>query len=372
MRISSSPGRGVSREVDLSSLPTEYHDKAQRGGGCFLVAFSLLWGGLPTVFLIVSILRGTFEPGMLFVLIFTTIGAIMFIAGLKMASTRRVIRFAPDRISLDERSIFGHQAWSEPLSAFAGIASRSEHHSGGRNHPSYTLYIIELHHPEKRKRIRLYESRVERGLRKRLESYCRALNLPAMEGEGEHAVVRAVEDLDKSVRELAREGKLEVEFDPSRPPPTGFHLHLEGDRLRIELPPARPQPVGLLIALILPGIFIWVGFAVPGAPGFLGIMGILFLLILCLIAGVHVLARPILIVDPTSVHVAHRLPWGETKGRTIAAGHIETVRVGRAVENQGRPGVLLVTDARTETIGSGLDPQALAWLRTCILAVIAR
>ena len=208
---------GASRWVDLSRLPAEHRESGFRGAGLFLIIFSLFWGGMPTLMLIGAIQRGRMEPGLWFLLLFTIIGTGLFIAGLKMVTTRRTIRFSTDQVDFNERSLFGQRIWSEPLDRFTGVRSFSEYHSGGKNRSSYTLYIVELFHPDRKKRLRLYESRSEEGLRGIQEHFCRQLSRPAVEGEGDQMVTRAVEDLDKSVRELAHEGKWSSHLIPPTP-----------------------------------------------------------------------------------------------------------------------------------------------------------
>ncbi len=360
------------RELDLSSLPVEHVEKRHRGVGVFLVIFSLLWGGFPTLFLIASILNGSFEPAMLFVLVFSIVGTGLFLFGLKLMTTRRVIRFDRDRIELDERSIFGHKNWTEPLDRYAGVRSRSEYHSGGKNQSSYTLYICELHHEDPKKKVRLYASRVEAGLRKRLERYCRQLGLPALEGDDSNLTVRSVEDLDKSVRDLVREGKLAVQFDPTQPPPAGIGLQVEGNRLQIELPRTRFPLVAGLIGFLVPGVFIWIGFGVKEVPLFFGLIGVLVACGFLFVLAWNAIAVTVVQVDPDTIRWFQRVPWGETAGRTIESGHVESIRAGRIVENQARMGVLLVTDERTHVLGSGLPRESLDWLCHCLLAVISR
>ena len=365
-------GRGVSRQIDLSQLPVEHADKGHRAGGIFLMLFAALWGGIPTLILLHSLIAGSFGAAMLGLLIFTVIGIGLFLLGLKFATTHRTIRFEPHQISLDERSLFGRKAWTEPKGRFPGIRARLEYHSGGKNRSAYTLHIVELHHEDKTKRIRLYASRSDSGFRKIHETYCRQLDLPALEGEGPSMTARAVEDLVKSVRELAREGKLNVAFDPDQEPPQGMRLDIDGARLRIALPRSRAPLTGAMIGLLVAGGLVAAGFGIADAPFFVGVIG----LVLFVLIGAGTLwsafATSVVIVAPDEIRILHHLPWGDTAGRTVDTGHIESVRIGRAIENQGRPGVLLVTDEGNVTLGQGLPRESLEWFSNCILAVITR
>ena len=363
---------GAGRRMDLSRLPAEHRESGMRGVGIFFIFFSLLWGGLPTLALIGALRKGGMEPGLWFLLLFTLIGGGLLVAGLKMATTRRTLRFSRDQVGFEERSWLGHRQWSEPLDRFPGLRARSEYHSGGKNRSSYTLYFIELFHPDPHKRLRLHESRSPDGLRALHEEYCRQLGRPALEGEGADMVERRPEDLDKSVAELAREGKLKVDFDPAQPPPAKVSLKVEGDQLRIELPPPHISMGGLLIGLLVPSLFMWISFGRPGTPKMIGIIGALFLVLMVYGFIWQRITRAVIRVGAHSIELGRRSPWGESRGRTLDIRTLESVRIGRRVDNQGQPGVLLVTDAGTNAIGEGQPKPTLDWLRNCILAVAAR
>ncbi|MBP7275761.1 MAG: hypothetical protein KBA51_06125 [Kiritimatiellae bacterium] len=363
---------GAIRQIDLSRLPAEHRESGLRAGGYFLMVFSLMWGGMPTLALVDAIRKGEMKPGMWFMLLFTLIGIGMFLAGLKWVSLRRTLRFSADLVSFEEHSLLGHRLWSEPLDRFPGVRSRSVFHSGGKHSPSYTQYLIELYHPEPRKRLRLYESRSEDGLREMHKMYCRALGLPALEGEGAERTERRPDDLDKSVVELAREGKIQVAFDPADRTPPNLSLRMEGEFLRIELPPPRPLAAGLLIVFLVPLILILTPKGRTGAPSILGILGVLLLVGTTFVIAWQRITRAVLRVGAQSVIYGRRLPWGETPGRTVDLGKLESVRIGRKVDNRGQPGLLLVTDTGTEAIGEGQSKQTLEWLRDCILTVAAR
>jgi len=60
------------------------------------------------------------------------------------------------------------------------------------------------------------------GTRKILEDYARTLNLPVLEASADGYVRRDAEDLDKSIKELAAEGKIEHAFDADATPPRGL------------------------------------------------------------------------------------------------------------------------------------------------------
>ncbi|MFO8029201.1 MAG: hypothetical protein R6U28_05030 [Cyclonatronaceae bacterium] len=362
----------AARRLDLSRLPATHHDRGSRGIGIFLVLFSLVWGGIPGVIVVSQLMSGDFDPGMYFLLLFPFIGTGLFLFGLRTLSYRETIHIDPRSVSFESRSLFGRNSWMEPLHRYPGIVKRTERRSGGKNRSSYTLHIAELHHPDKKKRVRLYESRSNSGFRQIWEDYCRQLNLPALEGDTDNLVSRAVEDLDKSVRDLAGEGKLKVDFDPRKPPPAGFELRVDGEFLRVTLPKARSSVIGTLFVIAFACVFIFIGFGIDDAPVAFGIIGVLFLLLV--LGGVvwSMITRQALQLGRDRIRIFHETPWGDTNGRILDSNLIETVRIGGVRSNNERNGVLLVTDETTGKIGEGLPPDVLEWLKNCVLAVITR
>ncbi len=372
-RSSSHRSSGQSRHIDLSRLPVTHEDKGSKVAGIFLILFALLFGGIPTFILLTAISDGSFEPAMLFLLIFTLIGVASLVAGIGVFTHRKTIRIDGEQVSVDSRSVFGHKTWTESLSRYQGILLRSEHHSGGKNSSSYTLYIVELYHEDRKKRIRLYQSLSPSDFRRIWQESCRYLNMPGLEGEEGNMTVRDAQDLDKSVRELAQEGKLDVAFDPDKPPPAGFDLKVDGGKLRITMPRTRGAAIGLLLGMLFAGVFVYIGFFIDDAATVFGIVGIVFLGIMIAATIWTVISQKILLVAPASIKVFHRTPWGDTRGTELPVEMITNIRIGRPSDNsQERKGVVLTTADRCLSIGQGLPDDALQWLQSCLLTVITR
>ncbi len=362
----------VSLKMDVSALPAVHQGSGSRGMGVFLVIFALIWGGVPGLILINMISSGEYDPAMLFIMLFPVIGIGILFYGVYNLTFRETIRIDATNVTRESQSIFGYKYWTEPLQRYPGILQRTERRSGGKNSSSYTLHIVELYHEDKKKRIKLYESRSPNGFRQIWEDYSRQLNKPALEGGKGNMVARAVDDLDKSVRDLALEGKLEVDFDPRKPPPAGFDLRVDGDQLRVTLPKTKSSLIGSLFIMAFAGVFIFIGFGIDDAPVMFGIIGLLLLLLILGGLAWSGITRQALHIGRDRVRIFHETPWGDTDGKNMDARQIETVRIGYERSSNEREGVLLVTDQATKKIGEGLPPEAQNWLKNCILAVITK
>ena len=360
------------RQLDLSSLPAVHNRSGSRFGGIFLVLFALFWGGIPGLIFISLVTSGEYESSMFFLLLFPVIGIGIFLGGLYTMTFRETIRIDANSVSREAKSIFGYKYWTEPLERYSGVLSRTEQRSGGKNSSPYTVYIVELYHEDKKKRILLYESRSGNSFRTIWEDYCRQLNKPAMERAGNKMHTRDVADLDKSVRELVQEGKITVDFDPKAPPPKGFDARVAGGQLRVALPKKNTSFLGLIIAILFTGVFIFIGFWVDDAPVIFGIIGIILLLFF-IGAGIwQAITRNVLLIGRNEIKILQETPWGETGGSILKADEIEEVRIGPIARGTKQMAVLLVTDHNTRRIGDGLPRESQEWLKNCILAVITR
>jgi hypothetical protein len=362
--------QGKTDLFDIDNLPATKVHKGSKALGIILMAFASLWGGIPTVALIASIASGEMKPEMLFILIFTVAGTGLFLFGLSQFFRKKTTTIATDDVRVESHSLFGRKQWTERLSRYEGVLSRSEYHSGGKNSPSYTLYIVELHHTDPKKIIRLYASRSDDGFRRIWEDYCRKLDMNAVEKDGDELIRRNVEDLDKSVKELVSEGKLDIEFDPSKPPPKGLRLQVKEDILEITITRKGFSVIGMLIAFLIPAIFVYCGFFIHDCPILFGIVGLFFGIVILSALIWSLITRPQIRLSREQIHVLRLTPWGETQGRTLRTAEIEMVKTGRK-QGQGMKAVLLTTDAGEESVGDGLPPDALDWLKNCIMTVIA-
>lgn len=151
----------------------------------------------------------------------------------------QTIEIRRDFITFTEKGLFSNN-WSEPVFAFKGVLRRKYTvTTGAGEHSTFATYQdVILDHPDKDKTLLVYRTSVEsedKDIRKLWEVTARALNLLALEKTDEEIVTRAPEDLDKSIRDLAAEGKISVDFDPNATPPRGIELSRIRDEMTVTL-----------------------------------------------------------------------------------------------------------------------------------------
>jgi hypothetical protein len=257
----------------------------------------------------------------------------------------------------------------EDINGYHGILSRHEYHPGGKNRPSYTLYIVELYHTDKEKAVTLYQSTSSEGMRGVWEDFCRKLNLPAVEKDGSNVIKRDVEDLDKSVRVLVNEGKLAIDFDLSQSPPKGLQAKAVGDTFQVIV---KLNYFSLFIRSVFTlafwGLFVldfifftknWILFALSSLFYWVAVVEYIFS---------SALTRTSIKIGEDSLFLNRITPWGETAGITIVTSEIESVVVS---DRRRRNEVLIKINHQQVAIGRGLSAEALQWLKNCILTIIS-
>ena len=195
---------------------------------------------------------------------------------------RRRVTFDEAGVTVESRGLLGSKTWSLPYKAFKGVLYREEllrRQNRRHNTRSDIFQVIELLHEKRNRCVLLYVCRTAEVPRDRWEGYARRLGLPALEIGAEGINARATGDLDKSLKDLAAEGKVNAAFDLAAAIPRGLRLERpEDDRLRVLVTATR-------ISTKLLGFFALVGFALCAFAFTAGLTGIILLPVGLLLAG---------------------------------------------------------------------------------------
>jgi len=364
----------VRPRVDVAALPVEVNLSPSR----IVAVFGLIFGGiwfsisLPLVTGIGPANVGIFA----FAMIFPLIGATFMLASLLAFFRRRRVTFGHDGVEVVGRSLFGRESWSARYDDFQGVLYRTR--TVNRKNGSTTYQIIELRHHEPDRSLPVYVATTTTPPRGEWENYARAFGLPALEDTGAGLLARAVDDLDKSLKELAEEGKLEApSFDSTSPPPKGLiagATTVDGvEALRVVVTAGRiPAWLGLAFGGI-PATMVVIALVELGpdalvmllfAFGFLAIVGWMF----------YYDRRQKREMIITREHLKVVDGWNMTQSvapiTELALADIEGVSVRRARSNLG--GELVIAGDKGQIVfGMGLSKAALDWLRDYITAAIA-
>ena len=94
-------------------------------------------------------------------IVFLFLGVGLFLYGLREARWRKTISISKDRVAVIERGLFGMTSWEEPLSNYKGVMARSKDVSrrGKIGHNIYTVYLVDLCHPDDARTVTLFASK---------------------------------------------------------------------------------------------------------------------------------------------------------------------------------------------------------------------
>lgn len=350
------------RPPDLQHLPLTLQSGGGIGGGLFMMVFAAVWGGVPGYFVLSQL--DSLEGGAFIALLFPLIGLALFVFGFLSMFRRRRVTIDDKGVGVEVRRFRRWQGWREPLAHYRGVLLKQV--TIRRNKSSYTAHAVFLAHRDDDKSVPLFVARDRQQARRTWEQAAKALRLAAIEQTDDGEVTRALEDLDKSVRELAAEGRLKVDF-AARPPPAGLSAHYDGEVLVVEtdrpslpLPgmrgPAPAHVVLILVVVLLIGLSLFF-FVLPLA------------LVLGAVAVWRFLGRDRLFISRDGVALQRIGRFGESAPRRIAADAVEEVRVA------GGRGWLahleIVSDEAILRFARGRSAEALEWAREAVLAHVA-
>ena len=357
-------------KVDLSRRPATASIAPNKAIGVIGLMFSLAWIGF-TLF-IVAEFRDAPLPAMAFAALFPAIGLIMAVTMIRTLVQRLEVTFGHTAVTAVRRGLLGSNNWTLPYSAYQGVLHRQV--VVRSKNRTTTYQVIELHHTQADRSIPLYVATGTTMPRDRWEDYSRALKLPALLASGDDILERGHCDLDKSVRELAAAGRIDLDYDDGVPPPPGLLVGTDGvggdKRLRVRVTAARVPAWAAAMFVGFPGIFIALGIGKPEAwPA--AAFGALFVAVFLWTYLKDRRSPRALIITRHEVIAEDAWPWDKSSLDRIALNRVETVRLGRGRSDSGRL-LLIEGDRGRIAFGQGLSKAALDWLRDYVTAAIVK
>lgn len=301
-------------------------------------------------------------------------------------ANKKVVRIENGQVTLTGKAFPGARSWTEPLAAYEGVRwrrfviHRRANSSSNTDIRGPAVYqVLDLLHADPARCVPLGVTRFNNVTRSKWEHFATLFDLPAIDATDGEVRVRAAEDVDKSIKELAEEGKIDAQWD-GRPPPTGLTLTHEGSE-------ADPDAKVLVVTLLARKFPVWIYGALMAFGSFFLILGLKDLSFIAILIGgglaagvswhwryeghnprtVHIMRDKVEITTPS--------PGNPPVHKIIQHAAIEGVHIKTSsfddMEAIG-PQLVIVTDQEDFRIGSGLSKDGLAWLRDLILAAVVK
>lgn len=375
-----------------------------------------------------AVLAGQSQQGLLIELAFrfgpiliTALGVVVFVQGVNGFRYRRTVTVKDGQVSVVGKSLFKRENWSEPLSAFEGVRWReitvhvrvqmSGNTSARHRRPS-VYQVLDLQHRDEKRCIPLHVTKMDvgserifqkmsemidlkegsrsklggiadridslqEGTRSKWENFAQLLDVPSIDAREGNQTIRAAADIDKSVKELAVEGKITAEWD-DRPPPSGLEVAYEGDD-------DTPEEQTILVTIRSKKFPVWIYGAILAFCGFFFLLGVFDLSFIGILFGGLVgggviwhwrseernprtvrITRSQLIIDTPN-------PGNATANDVIDHQSIESVIISARYDRYAIGAQLLISTDREEfKIASGVSKDGLGWLRDLILSAVAK
>lgn len=323
--------------------------------------------------------------------LFPLIGVVALACSLRHAGRSTEAEIGPDAVQVRGRSLFGGSEWREPLAAYDGIRWRQDERVANSDNERHdksnvtTIQRVELAHADGDKIVPLFAGTVDdAAARQEWERFARATGLPAIDARDVTQTVRAAEDIDKSVKELAAEGKIDAEWRNEAPPGRIDLSHSgnaeDAQAMTLTLPPAIPDKVwralqaGAALVLLL-GLFEMSLFLILVAAGFGGLFEFIRRSQHARPRSFHLTRDTLTYTEPTRSDNDFTMPLSQIESIDVTRAQIGHIDAGARVKAMLRKvlshNVLVIGSDQAEHRVAGLTKDELAWLRRFLRAAVA-
>lgn len=213
---------------DLKKMPASVADRSSMTWavlGCFL-SLALLMLGIFELWSFLSAEKNS-EQSFLIVELFALV-IILIALGLFIYSIFSFVRYKKFTFDGKDFQIIYRPAvgvkhrFTEPLSNYLGVRLRVLFVQSGLFNKN--RYIIDLYHQDQSKIVPLYISTSNKNIRRIWEDYAKLFNMPALSVGDRGLVQRECADLDMSLRDLGRAGKLPFIASGKLPAPESLEI----------------------------------------------------------------------------------------------------------------------------------------------------
>ena len=273
------------------------------------------------------------------------------------------IFFDGKKVQIIYRPAFGaKKVVKESIDKYEGVRFRIEFFQFGfwnRNR-----YIIELRHKNLHKVAPLYISMNGRNIRKIWKDYAKKLNLPAIVFKNGDITKIDIEDLDKPLQTLAREGKISNTFDINSPLPKETVLVRKRDKKVIKVSHVIWDAYNIILLAFL--FMLWCGlFAFILSGRICPVSGFISGAVLLWLTTLH-FRRDKIAVKKDKLVIVHKFPLRNFKNDELFKKDIEAIEV---TENPatGRSFLSIYSNSKMVIFGKKLPLQDLQWVRAFLI-----
>lgn len=264
----------------------------------------------------------------------------------------------------------------EAINNYEGVRFRIEFFQFG--FLTKNKYIIELYHKNPEKIAPLYISTSENKIRKIWEYYAKTLNLPTLVVTDEGMVSRNVEDLDKSLRDMAKEKRLENTFDDKETLPPSIAVVRKRDKTVVKARKIFWDAYNIIAwgCLILFGgilSFFSINFERLSANAGTGFIIAFYMVSLFIIAAsiFALFRKDKIVLKKDKIVIVHKFMLFSRKNDEIKKNDIESVEV-TVNPATGRCFLAIVSDDKTVIFGKKVPVEELRWVKKFLINEIVK
>ena len=251
--------------------------------------------------------------------------------------------------------------YQDKLKNYEGVLLRIEFLQ--RGFINCNRYIIEALHKDNRKTVPLFIAVSPKNMRQKWKFFAKKLNLPALMITNEGIVKRNAEDLDKSLIELYKEGKIKSKYDFNEPLPKSVILVRKSDKKIIKVAKVLCDAytfIGWGIVLIAAAMT-----ALAIHQNGLNALVVCAALIICATAVV-LYRRDKIAIKKYKFVIVHKFPFKNKKKGEINKAEIEDIEV---MQNPASERYYLVISSQNKSLlfGKKLPPEDLIWIKNYLV-----
>lgn len=290
---------------------------------------------------------------------------------------RKIICYDGENISITHKSIFSEpKTETEPLYNYLGVLLRVEYYQLGLI--SRNRYIIELYHPEKKKRIPLYISTSNRNVRQAWEYYSAKLKMPALFMTDHGLISRHHSELNKTLRDMVGKWHLKSLYYEDNNVPSEIKCRKKDDRTIIK---ERQLFFDVYSLLAMLGIVILSSLAISAVINYelvltyigLGTFtaAIIFCLIVILLSVISLFSKDVLIINDDRILLGHNILFLRRDSEYVQKDQIAAVDIGHNPTTD-RYYLSIISNDRSLIFGKNMPVEVLRWVRGFVIKEIAK